>query len=626
MFEEIRKNLPQTLIKKEDVDFFPKYEDRSAWDNLLPEQKKEYVKNGEKYLDYKWPTIPAKYYLDFTRNGNRSRFEEVYHRQRRKQLLSLFIAECVEGKGRFVDDIINGLWAILDEATWVIPAHLNEGDRIAELPDTSKTESTFIDLFSAETASLLSIIYFVMKGRLDQESPRICSRISYELERRIFKPFLNRKDMWWMCYTRTRCSNWTTWIIANIIEVAGIACEDENERLSVLDKCLEILEFYPKYNKKDGGCDEGPGYWNAAGAVLYDASVLIDALTGYNSGLLRDELLHVFSKYICKVHIYSKYVVNFCDCGAKTGIDAVELYRMGKSFSDEVMTDEGIALDREHYAEGKEKYYEITCIWFLHRFFRNMFAMADIRKEKKAKYPYLRDAWLDGIQWMTARQSGGTYKGLYLAAIAGHNYVNHNHNDVGSFIVYKDGKPVIIDLGTGVYEKKTFSEQRYEIPQMQSQFHNLPAVNGIGQHNGPEYKATDVSYNMTDDLVELRMNIAQAYEEGAGIEEWYRTISFDRKNRKITIDDQYSLKEKSDIVFSLIVAPKPVIDKNRITLTVDEKTKLQLRIDGSLKATYEEFPTGNDNSLKANWGECVYRILLKAKEKTDCGKVDLVIR
>ena len=50
MFEEIRKNLPQTLIKKEDVDFFPKYEDRSAWDNLLPEQKKEYVKNGEKYL------------------------------------------------------------------------------------------------------------------------------------------------------------------------------------------------------------------------------------------------------------------------------------------------------------------------------------------------------------------------------------------------------------------------------------------------------------------------------------------------------------------------------------------------------------------------------------------------
>ena len=75
MFEEIRKNLPKTLVKKEDVVFFPKYEDRSAWDNLLPEQKEAYVGNGEKYLDYQWPTIPAKYYLDFTRNGNRSRYE-----------------------------------------------------------------------------------------------------------------------------------------------------------------------------------------------------------------------------------------------------------------------------------------------------------------------------------------------------------------------------------------------------------------------------------------------------------------------------------------------------------------------------------------------------------------------
>ena len=626
MFEDIRKQLPNTLVKKSDFHYFPKYEERYEWNKLLPEQRKQYIREGEKYLNYEWPVLPAKLYLDFTRNGNRSRYEEIYHRKRRKQLLILFIAECCEGKGRFVDDIINGIWTILDEATWVIPAHLNENDVIAELPDTSKTESSFVDLFSAETASLLSIIYFVLKDRLDKESPRICKRINYEIERRIFKPFLNRRDMWWMCYNRTRCSNWTTWIISNIIEAAGIACEDEDERLRLMDKCLEILEFYPKYNKSDGGCDEGPGYWNAAGAVLYDASVLIDALTGYTSGLFENELLHNFSKYICKVHIYSRYIVNFCDSGVRMSIDALELYRMGKSFSDEVMIDEGVALDKEYYSESIEKYYEINTIWFLHRFFKNMFAVADIRKEKKTKYPYLQDAWLEGIQWMTARQKGGTYKGLYLGALAGHNFVNHNHNDVGSFIVYKDGKPAIIDLGTGVYEKKTFSEQRYEIPQMQSQFHNLPTINGIGQHNGPEFKATDVSYSNIDDLVEFRMNIAKAYEDIAGINDWYRTIRFDRKNKQIRIEDSYSLKQDSEVVFTIMVAPKPVIDKNKITLNVDEETKVELTVDKSLDISCEEFPTAQDNSLKQGWGDCVYRILLKVKEKTNSGKYELKIR
>ncbi|MCR5457304.1 MAG: heparinase II/III-family protein [Clostridiales bacterium] len=626
MFEEIRKQLPIILVKKSDFRYFPKYEDREVWSRLLPEQMEAYIRAGEQYLNYEWPVLPAKLYLDFTRNGNRTRYEEIYHRKRRKQLLTLFVAECCEGKGRFVDDIINGVWTILDEATWVIPAHMNENDNVAELPDTTNMENTFVDLFSAETASLLSIIYFVIKDRLDQVSPRICRRINYEIERRIFKPFLNRRDMWWMCYNRTRCSNWTTWIITNIIESAAIVCEDEDERLRLMDKCLEILEFYPKYNKSDGGCDEGPGYWNAAGAVLYDAAVLIDELTGDTSGLFDDELLHNFSKYICKVHIYSKYVVNFCDSGVRTKIDSLELYRMGKSFSDEVMKDEGIALDNEYYSEDKDKYYEINTIWFLPRFFKNMFAIADIRREKETKYPYLRDAWLEGIQWMTARQSGGTYKGLYLGAVAGHNYVNHNHNDVGSFIVYKDGKPAIIDLGTGVYERKTFSEQRYEIPQMQSQFHNLPTIDGIGQHNGPEFKATDVSYNMNDDLVEFKMNIAKAYEDRAGIADWYRTIRFDRRKKQITVEDQYNLNQKSDVMFSIMVAPKPVIDNHQVTLNVDDETKLVLKVDDSLDITYEEFPTAQDGSLRASWGECAYRILLKVKEKSDKGNYLLTIK
>ena len=88
----------------------------------------------------------------------------------------------------------------------------------------------------------------------------------------------------------------------------------------------------------------------------------------------------------------------------------------------------------------------------------------------------MREAWFAGIQVMAARMQAGSSKGLYLSAKGGHNGESHNHNDVGSFLVYCDGKPVVVDIGLGVYEKNTFNERRYEILQMQSLYHNLPAI------------------------------------------------------------------------------------------------------------------------------------------------------
>ena len=61
--------------------------------------------------------------------------------------------------------------------------------------------------------------------------------------------------------------------------------------------------------------------------------------------------------------------------------------------------------------------------------------------------PLPRDVWLPETQVMVARAQGGSTAGLYLAAKGGHNAESHNHNDVGHFIVYADGRPVLIDIG-----------------------------------------------------------------------------------------------------------------------------------------------------------------------------------
>jgi hypothetical protein len=75
---------------------------------------------------------------------------------------------------------------------------------------------------------------------------------------------------------------------------------------------------------------------------------------------------------------------------------------------------------------------------------------------------------------MTAR----TNNNPFIASHGGNNAESHNHNDVGDFIIYADGAPVIIDAGKGTYMAITFSKNRYTLWYNTSPYHNVPLVNG----------------------------------------------------------------------------------------------------------------------------------------------------
>src|SRR5690606_3238301 len=85
-----------------------------------------------------------------------------------------------------------------------------------------------------------------------------------------------------------------------------------------------------------------------------------------------------------------------------------------------------------------------------------------------------------------------------VAAKAGDNGDSHNHNDVGSVIVYKHGKPLLIDVGVETYTGKTFSPQRYDIWTMQSAYHNLPSFGGVQQQPGAGFAANAVEVEMNE--------------------------------------------------------------------------------------------------------------------------------
>ena len=203
MLEKMKENLQH----RQDWHPFPTADEREPWTSLPQASRQALIARGENCLNYDWPSLPATLFLEFVHTGNRRNYERPSF-ARRNTLCNLVIAECMEGQGRFVDDIANGVWAICEESYWGVPAHLWMQKAGPGLPD--KAEPT-VDLFVGETASLLAWTSYLLGPQLDDVSPLIRQRVQRELEMRVLNPCLQRDDFWWMGFRNDRVNNWNPW-------------------------------------------------------------------------------------------------------------------------------------------------------------------------------------------------------------------------------------------------------------------------------------------------------------------------------------------------------------------------------------------------------------------------------
>ena len=108
---------------------FPAAGERAGWEGLPADARADLIAAGERQLQTPWAVLPATVALEFARNGNRSHYEALSF-GRRGKLAALTLAECAEGKGRFVDEIVNGIWLTSEETFWGVPG----APRCAESP------------------------------------------------------------------------------------------------------------------------------------------------------------------------------------------------------------------------------------------------------------------------------------------------------------------------------------------------------------------------------------------------------------------------------------------------------------------------------------------------------------
>lgn len=596
---------------------FPTYQERSAWGALAPATRTERIGDAETHLGETWPVIPATLFADFQRNGDRSRYEGRYF-PRRAALIAFVLGECVEGQGRFVDDIINGVWAICEETTWCFPAHnFRPGEAPVPLPDPA---IPMLDLFAAETGALLAWIHYLLADRLAAEAPIIPNRIAREVQARVLIPYHARDDWWWLGLTHGNAlNNWTPWILSNVLASTLLLEPDATMCVKAVIRAVAALDRFLAAYHDDGGCDEGTSYWGRAAGSLFDCletlhSASAGALDGFDLPLVRE-----MGRYLYRMHIGGDWYVNFADASAQTWPESDLAYRYGTRIDDPRLMAQGA---HSHRASGRRS----SRVDSLARDLAATFNAAAL-SAADARPPLIRHAWLPGIQVLATREHERSADGLFLAIKGGHNDESHNHNDVGSFIVALDSIPVIIDVGVEAYSRTTFSPERYTIWTMQSAYHNVPLVNGIGQVNGRAYAARDVSCSITDAVTEMALDIAGAYPEEAGITSWRRTAQLERgPNARIVIEDAYTLTHRPGaLALHLMLAGDVDAATPGVLRCTHESRSVRVAYDAALFDSAVDMIPTEDPRLRPVWGDRVYRVRLAAREPAAAGSWRLVI-
>ncbi len=587
----------------------PTYKSRDFWNGLSANLKKQYVQEAEEAIDYDWPIVKATDYIEIIRSGDRR--QSVYAAPR-AVLMDLVMGELVEGKGRFLDQIINGVWYYSEQTWWGWSAHLTAQKAPHGLPDA---DEPVIDLGVGEITNILSWTWYLFKDEFDEVHPLISTRLKNEIMKKAVIPYYERDDFWWQGLDgRRRVNNWNPWTNHNMLTAILILEDNQEKKQAGVEKVIRSLDVFINGYPADGGCDEGPSYWGRAGASLFQNLDLLKLATNGKFDVYDNPLVQNMGTFIYKAYINYPYFINFADADAITGSRPAIIYWYGEEIKDPVMKNFGAFLankqDWGQKTPGGKIDEQILQLMYL-----------DEINNAPAENALISDFWLPDIEVAGARDKEGSSDGFFFAAKGGHNAESHNHNDLGTCVLYFDGKPCLVDIGRETYTRKTFSSRRYEIWTMQSGYHQLPKINGVDQMQGGQFRAKNTSFTADAKKAVFSTDISGAYKEEAKVNKWVRSYRLDR-GKKFTISDTWELAEIKEQPTSL----------NLITyckVTELEPGVLKLQGDGfELKMKYNtksvsskiEFIEVTDSGLKRYWPEGITRIVLQIKNPKLKGK------
>ncbi len=486
----------------------------------------------------------------FEEDGNRTQFEDRYFNRRQKLLaytLEYWLYKDADTLV-YLQDII---WAILEEYTWSLPAHLMRKG-LKKVQD----EKTYVaDLFASETAQALAEMLTLVG---DDIHPIIKDRIHFEIERRILsRAYENQGEFFWHNAT----NNWSA-VCAGSVGMAAIYEIEDEERLAyIIERSLATLENFYKGFSSDGTCLEGLSYWNYGfGYFMYFADMLYRRTEG-EINLFDDSHIKNIGFFYTKVFFKGSRTVSFSDGGSYGTCSPSALSILAKYYPD-------YKIPSAEYINFE--YSGEYCARFARSVRDVVLARADLKTNTNE---IIGTYLLKDAEWYISSSECG----VGIAAKAGNNGEPHNHNDVGSFLIYKNGESLIADIGAGEYTRQYFTpDTRYTIFCNSSASHSVPIINGEYQKEGALSTAKDTV--ITEGGVVS--DIAGAYDVKS-LKSLERSVCFDKENGVVTLKDSYVFDEKPSSVVERFISPcEPEILENKVDIkSGNEKISIYFEAD-----------------------------------------------
>ena len=461
-------------------------------------------------------------FMVYHRTGSRQEFQSDYYFPRRHRLNACALLSLIyPDNEEYFDNLMNTIWAICNEYCWALPNHVKNSD--------VEYNTTFIDLFAAETGFALSEIRYLLGDRM---SKLMNERIHQEVERRIIQSFKDN-SFWW----EKSVNNWAA------VCGGSVGCTFMYERpdlfYEVKPRIDAAMESFLASYKADGVCREGLSYWQYGfGFFIGYAQRLLEFSEG-KINLFEDDHVKTIAQFPTMTFLDKGATISFAD-GPRQGVVGLGTTSILKShYGDLISLIPGESyVTRDHCAR-----------WDLHI---NSIVWFDPGMDFNA-LPQDAVYYMKESEWFVKKCEAYGF-----AAKGGNNAEPHNHNDLGSFILCHGGHQVLTDLGAGEYNRDYFGEKRYTILCNRSAGHSVPIVDGYEQCEGEEY-AAKTEY----DGEKLTIDITEAYPKNrvSGI---VREFSFTENS--VILKDAFTFAEGCEVKERLVALAKPEVTDGCIQL------------------------------------------------------------
>ncbi len=495
----------------------------------LSQLKSEYEKFKEETL----PRLTISELKIFSQTGERLLYERKYFK-RRAMLRDFALVYWLYGDKEALLKLEKTMFEICRELTWVLPAHL--GDDIY---------NETIDLFACETAQTLAEIISLLGEDLSDETVKRCK---HEIEKRVINPFLNRtKPYNW----ENMNGNWCA-VCGGCIGMTALYLIENDALLSkVISDIKCVIDRYISSFADDGACLEGLYYWNY-GMMYFTAFIDLYQHRMGHEFLTDKEKIQKIAGFASECCIGDGFTVSFSDGYERDKIYLGLMCKLNDLFGTRIA-------EYEYTAEFEGDECGRWC-----KAVRDIAWTKDKKNHIKQTNVFFPDA-----QWAIIRKNN-----MKAAVKGGTNAEPHNHNDIGSIIIIKDGEMVLCDLGAGEYTSDYFSDNRYSVFCTRSEGHSVPIINGCEQKAGESFRCNQ--FACSENRVSAEISGAYGIKE---LKSCIRTLICE--DNKIVIHDEFAFEGGFEVTERFITRCEAVRCENTVKIMSHGVCKAEMSTDNN---------------------------------------------